>query len=105
MPKKSLPGRVLVAVAIVLLALNLRVAVSSVGVLLEAVQDGLGMSPSVAGILTTLPVICFAVAGVSTNAIVLRVGLHITTLVCLVACIYCHALRAMSCCRTMIIIT
>lgn len=87
MPEKSLLGRGLVAFAIVLLALNLRVAVSSVGVLLEAVQHGLGMSPSVAGILTTLPVVCFAVAGVSTNVLVQRLGLHMTTLVCLIAII------------------
>lgn len=105
MPKKSLPGRVLVAVAIVLLALNLRVAVSSVGVLLEAVQDGLGMSPSVAGVLTTLPVICFAVAGVSTNAIVQRVGLHMTTLVCLVAVIAGLSLRVLVGGNTLFIIT
>lgn len=105
MPKKSLPGRVLVAVAIVLLALNLRVAVSSVGVLLEAVQDGLGMSPSVAGVLTTLPVICFAVAGVSTNAIVQRVGLHMTTLVCLVAVIAGLSLRVLVGGSTLFIIT
>lgn len=87
-PKHSVFGRVLVAAAIVLLALNLRVAVSSVGVLLEAVQDGLGMSSSVAGVLTTLPVICFAIAGVSTHAVVQRLGLHITTMVCLVAIIF-----------------
>lgn len=78
-------GRILVAIAIVLLALNLRVAVSSVGVLLDAVQTGLGMSASVAGIVTTLPVICFAVAGVSTHAVVQRLGLHATTIACLAA--------------------
>src|SRR5699024_7046288 len=95
MPKKSMLGRVLVAVAIVLLALNLRVAVSSVGVLLDAVQQGLGMSSSVAGILTTLPVICFAVAGVSPHAIVQRLGLHVTTLVCLAAIISGLVVRAL----------
>src|SRR5690625_4863283 len=105
MPKKSLPGRVLVAAAIVLLAVNLRVAVSSVGVLLEAVQSGLGMSPSVAGVLTTLPVVCFAVAGVSTNAIVQRLGLHMTTVVCLVAIIAGLTLRMLVDNSTLFIVT
>ena len=71
--------RLLVGVAIVLLALNLRVAVASVGVVLDALRADLGMSVSVAGVLTTLPVLCFALFGSGSHGVVRRVGLHRTT--------------------------
>src|SRR3954468_3310003 len=53
----------LVGVAIVLTALNLRTAVTSVGPVLEELQAGLGLSSGQAGLVTTMPVICFAVIG------------------------------------------
>ncbi|MFJ9044994.1 CynX/NimT family MFS transporter [Streptomyces sp. NPDC102347] len=53
----------LLVVGIVLAALNLRPAITSFGALLEEVRDGLGMSGSVAGLLTSLPALCFAVFG------------------------------------------
>lgn len=72
----STGGRWLVGVAIVLLAANLRVAVGSIGVVLETVRDDLAMSATVGGVLTTLPVLCFAVFGVGSAGAVRRVGLH-----------------------------
>lgn len=45
----------LMIVGIVLAALNLRPAITSLGALLEEVRDGLGMSGSVAGLLTSVP--------------------------------------------------
>lgn len=69
-------GRWLVGVSIVLLAANLRAAVGSIGVVLETVRGDLGMSATVGGILTTLPVICFAVFGVGSAGAVRRLGLH-----------------------------
>ena len=71
-------GRLLVAAAIVLLALNLRVAVGSLGVVLGSVRDDLGMSAAVAGILTTVPVVCFSVFGVGAHGVVKGLGLHRT---------------------------
>ncbi|MFF0163924.1 CynX/NimT family MFS transporter [Streptomyces sp. NPDC005263] len=53
----------LVVVGIVLSALNLRPAITSLGALLEEVRDGLGMSGGVAGLLTSVPPLCFAVFG------------------------------------------
>ncbi|TWD26852.1 CP family cyanate transporter-like MFS transporter [Streptomyces sp. T12] len=53
----------LLVVGIVLAAVNLRPAITSFGALLEEVRDGLGMSGSVAGLLTSLPALCFAVFG------------------------------------------
>lgn len=75
-PSPSTGGRWLVGAAIVLLALNLRVAVASIGVVLESVRDDLGMTATVGGVLTTLPVICFAVFGVGSAGSVRRWGLH-----------------------------
>jgi CP family cyanate transporter-like MFS transporter len=67
----------------VLLALNLRVAVGSLGVVLGPVRDDLGMSTAVAGIVTTVPVVCFAVFGVGAHGVVKRLGLHRTAAVVL----------------------
>ncbi|MCW2770883.1 MAG: transporter [Aeromicrobium sp.] len=75
-PAPTLVGRSLVGAAIVLLAVNLRIAVGSIGVVLESVRHDLGMSTTVGGILTTLPVVCFAVFGVGSAGAVRRLGLH-----------------------------
>lgn len=69
-------GRWLVGVSIVLLAVNLRVAVGSIGVVLETVRADLAMSATLGGVLTTLPVLCFAVFGVGSAGAVRRLGLH-----------------------------
>lgn len=53
----------LVIVGIVLAALNLRPAITSLGALLEEVRDGLGMSGTLAGLLTSVPPLCFAAFG------------------------------------------
>ncbi|MFF1679906.1 CynX/NimT family MFS transporter [Streptomyces sp. NPDC058256] len=64
----------LVVVGIVLTAVNLRPAITSLGALLEEVRDGLGMSGSVAGLLTSVPPLCFAVFGVMAPRLARRFG-------------------------------
>ncbi|MFJ4712603.1 CynX/NimT family MFS transporter [Streptomyces sp. NPDC088785] len=64
----------LIPVAIVLAAMNLRPAITSLGALLEEVRDGLGMSGSVAGLLTSVPPLCFAVFGVMAPRFAKRFG-------------------------------
>ncbi|MFB7188800.1 CynX/NimT family MFS transporter [Streptomyces sp. NPDC056230] len=64
----------LVAVGLVLAALNLRPAITSLGALLEEVQNGLHMSGSVAGVLTSVPPLCFAVFGVMAPRLARRFG-------------------------------
>jgi CP family cyanate transporter-like MFS transporter len=56
-------GLVLVAVAIVLTGFNLRTAVNGVGPVLQEIEDGLGISSGAAGLITTMPLLCFAVIG------------------------------------------
>ncbi|MEU6487080.1 MFS transporter [Streptomyces sp. NPDC046887] len=53
----------LLMVGLVLAALNLRPAITSLGALLEEVRGGLGMSGGTAGLLTSVPPLCFAVFG------------------------------------------
>ncbi|MFF3998206.1 CynX/NimT family MFS transporter [Streptomyces cyaneofuscatus] len=64
----------LIAVGLVLAALNLRPAITSLGALLEEVRDGLHMSGSVAGVLTSVPPLCFAVFGVMAPRLARRFG-------------------------------
>lgn len=81
-------SRALVLVGLVLLALNLRPAAVSVAPVLAEVRDALGMSASGAGVLTSLPVLAFAVFGALAPALAARIGLHRVTLlavICLVA--------------------
>ncbi|MFE5141784.1 CynX/NimT family MFS transporter [Streptomyces fagopyri] len=72
-PPRAWTTRLLI-VGIVLAALNLRPAITSFGALLEEVRDGLGMSGSVAGLLTSVPPLCFAVFGVMAPRLARRFG-------------------------------
>ncbi|MGY2003344.1 MFS transporter [Blastococcus sp. SYSU DS1024] len=65
-------GLGLMAVAIVLTALNLRTAVTSVGPVLEEIERGLGISSGLAGVITTMPVLCFALIGFTGPALSAR---------------------------------
>ncbi|MEW9533275.1 CynX/NimT family MFS transporter [Microbispora sp. NPDC049125] len=74
----------LIAAGITLAALNLRTAVTSVGTILDQVSSGLGMSGAATGLLTTLPVLSFAVFGALTPALSRRMGEHSLLLAALV---------------------
>ncbi|MBA2640986.1 MAG: MFS transporter [Nocardioidaceae bacterium] len=76
-------GRALVLVAIVVLAVNLRPAVTSLGAVLGDVRAELGLTGWLAGLLTTLPVLCFAGVGAVTNRLTHRFGLHLAALISL----------------------
>lgn len=64
----------LVVVGIVLAALNLRPAITSLGALLEEARVGLHMSGTVAGLLTSVPPLCFAVFGIAAPRLARRFG-------------------------------
>lgn len=65
---------VLILVGVVLVALNLRVAVTSLGALLTEVSDGVGLSGTLAGVATMLPTLSFAIAGSTTPWLVRRLS-------------------------------
>jgi MFS transporter, CP family, cyanate transporter len=63
----SLPGTWisrLAVVAVIVTAVNLRPAVTSIGPVLQEVRRGLGMSSTVAGLLASVPPLCFSLFGV-----------------------------------------
>ncbi|MER5636504.1 MFS transporter [Kitasatospora sp. NPDC002227] len=64
----------LLAFAIAFAALNLRPVVTSLGPLLDKVRTDLGMSATVAGLLTAVPSLCFAVFGLAAPALARRLG-------------------------------
>ncbi|MFG2733193.1 CynX/NimT family MFS transporter [Streptomyces harbinensis] len=64
----------LITAGLVLAALNLRPAISALAPLLEEVRADLGMSGTVAGLLTSVPALCFAVFGVTAPALSRRYG-------------------------------
>jgi CP family cyanate transporter-like MFS transporter len=76
---------VIVLAAILLLAVNLRPTAVSVGPVLEEVRDGLNMGATVAGLLTSLPVLAFALFGSLAPMLARRFGVHRVTLLALFA--------------------
>jgi len=74
---------VLVVLGIVVLAFNLRPAAVSVGPVLGDISDGLHMTAAETGLLTSLPVLAFAVFGALAPRLARLIGLHRLTLVAL----------------------
>lgn len=80
-------GGALLTMAVVLTALNLRPAITSVGPLLGEMRGSLGASATWAGLLTTLPGLCFAGAGLTAPWLARRFGLDRAISVALVTLI------------------
>lgn len=92
--QESRAQKALVAVGIVVLAFNLRPAAVSVGPVLHEMRGDLGMSPTTAGVLTTLPTLAFALFGALAPAVARRVGVHRVTLLALGCVVIGLGLRA-----------
>jgi CP family cyanate transporter-like MFS transporter len=84
MTPTRLAGRGVVLLGIAALAFNLRPAAVSVGPVLDEIRDGLAMTGVEAGILTSLPVVAFAVFGAAAPWLAGRLGVHRLTLGALV---------------------
>lgn len=76
---------VVAAIAIVIVSLSLRPAIVAMGPLLDQIRAGFGLSPTAAGILTTLPVVCFGIFSPAAGRIAARFGMEATLLGVLVA--------------------
>ncbi|MGZ6752577.1 MAG: MFS transporter [Nocardioides sp.] len=85
-----------VLTGLVLLSLNLRPAAVSVGPVLAEVRSALGMSPVTAGLLTSLPVLAFALFGAMAPLAARRGGVHRVTLLALLAVVVGLAGRALT---------
>lgn len=66
----------LLLVAILLYALNLRSPITALAPVVRDVEAGLGLSSAEAGVLTGLPVLCFALASPAVSALIARLGLE-----------------------------
>lgn len=86
----------IIGVGIALAALNLRTAITSVGPVLDEVTGDLGMSGTGAGLLTTLPVLCFALFGGFTPMLSRRLGDHHLLIYALAALTFGLAARALA---------
>jgi MFS transporter, CP family, cyanate transporter len=75
----------LLAVGLVLTGFNLRIAVASVPPLLTDLERNPGMSTTAAGLLTSLPVLCFGALAVAAPPLVRRTGGETALLFALVA--------------------
>ncbi|MGY1650636.1 MFS transporter [Geodermatophilus sp. SYSU D01119] len=67
-------GNRLLLAAVLLTALNLRAAIAAVGPVLDDVRADTGLSAAAAGLLTTLPVLCFALLAPASAAAGRRLG-------------------------------
>jgi CP family cyanate transporter-like MFS transporter len=92
------PGwpRWLIVVAVLTLALNLRPTAIAIGPQLRAITDALSMSGAEAGLLTTLPVLCFAGFGVLSPGLAARIGLHRALMLGLLMMVTGQAIRAVT---------
>lgn len=94
------PGRVgaasaLLAVAVVLVAFNLRPAITSVGPVLDQARAAFAASAGWVGLLTTVPVLCLAAAGAAAPQLARRAGLRGAIALALVAITAGLALRVL----------
>jgi CP family cyanate transporter-like MFS transporter len=86
--------KVLILVGIVVLAFNLRPSAVSIGPVLDEASAALGMSSITAGVLTTLPVLAFAIFGALAPGLARSIGAHRVTLVALIAVVLGLGIRA-----------
>lgn len=69
-------GAVLLAVGIVLIAVNLRPAVTTVGPLADDIRSSLGVSNTALGLLTALPILSFGAFSIAATPLALRFGME-----------------------------
>lgn len=73
-------GQFVLIIGIVLIAINLRPALAGVGPLIEDIRAATGLSNAMLGLLTTLPLIAFAVISVFASLLTRRFGIGATML-------------------------
>lgn len=87
-------GGVALGAAFLLVAFNLRPALAAVSPILPAIRAADGLSSAAAGVLTSMPLVCFGVAAFFTPRLVHRRGTNMVMLACLVALAVGTALRS-----------
>ena len=93
---RSIAAKVLLAAAIVGVALNQRPAVVAVAPVLGELRAETGLSSALAGLLTTLPVLCFGAFAPAAPRLARRIGLESAVALSLVLLAAGIALRLLS---------
>ncbi|SHH23259.1 MFS transporter, CP family, cyanate transporter [Jatrophihabitans endophyticus] len=75
-PTTSRAARAALVLALLVTGLSMRTAVTSVGAVLDDLQDDLHASGGAAGLITTMPVLCFAAFGAATPRLARALGPH-----------------------------
>ncbi|WP_129660643.1 CynX/NimT family MFS transporter [Rothia uropygialis] len=75
-PIRSTWSLVLLGVGLILIGLNLRIGVASIGPVLGEIRSSLGLSATSASLLTTIPVFAFGVFAFLTPSLTRRLGMH-----------------------------
>jgi CP family cyanate transporter-like MFS transporter len=83
--RSMMQGRLLVLLAILLFALTLRAAVTSLTPLLTQISHEVGFGATIIGVFGMLPTAMFAAAGIVTPMLTSRIGLERTTLLAVAA--------------------
>jgi len=69
-------GRPRLAIVLLVAALNLRIAVAALSPVLDDIERDTGVSATVAGLLNTVPVVCFGLFALATPALIRRLGME-----------------------------
>ncbi|MBT0770126.1 MFS transporter [Kineosporia sp. J2-2] len=75
-PETNAPPKLLLGAGLLLIGLNLRIGVASVGPVLTEIRDGLGLPDTAASLLTTIPVVAFGAFAFLTPPLSRRIGMQ-----------------------------
>lgn len=92
-PVRAVSGGLWAAIAVVLVALNLRPVIVAVSPVFDTISSELGLTSVLAGLLVTLPVLCFGVLGPLAPLLAGKIGFERSLALVLLAIIAGSALR------------
>lgn len=83
-PRRSTAGLILLVIGIIFLASNLRAPMTSVGPVVASIRDGLGISNTMMGVLTTIPLLAFAILSPFAPRLARRFGMEFVLFIVLI---------------------
>ncbi|HET7723128.1 MAG TPA: hypothetical protein VFK68_00705, partial [Propionibacteriaceae bacterium] len=91
---RTLPWRLLPVAALLLFATVLRAPLTVVPPMLGILRTDLGMDAATAGLLTSIPVLCFGLLTPVASRLLSRVGINLGALYCVVGIILATGIRS-----------
>ena len=83
-PTRTLLSSALLVIGILLIAANLRAPITGIGPVLDQMIESFHLSASQAGMLTTLPLLAFAIASPVATSLAKKQGLEISLFIALI---------------------